>query len=249
MSAAPRRRGQAARWAGQRERRRAEFVAAALETIAEHGPGATVEQIAARAGVARTRIYRHFTDRADLEHAISARVADLIVAELDPLWHPEGSTHQMISAVIGAHARWLAANRHLYAYLVAHGGGPADPDGLDGYSGVRQAVARAPHRPVRRVPRARRGRRRRGRVPGLRRPRAGRVRDEPMAGAARRPGHRRPRPPALRLGVGDARLDAPGRRASTGTRTPRCRRSKPQSVGRAEVRGGRTRASGDPPAT
>lgn len=140
-SVAPAPTGQAARWAGQRERRRAEFVAAALETIAEHGPGATVEQIAARAGVARTRIYRHFTDRADLEHAISARVADLIVAELDPLWHPEGSTHQMISAVIGAHTRWLAANRHLYAYLVTHEGGPADPDGLDGYTGVRQAVA------------------------------------------------------------------------------------------------------------
>lgn len=140
-SVAPVPTGQAARWAGQRERRRAEFVEAALETIAEHGPGATVEQIAARAGVARTRIYRHFTDRADLEHAISARVADLIVAELDPLWHPEGSTHQMISAVIGAHARWLAGNRHLYGYLVAHEGGPADPDGLVGYRGVRQAVA------------------------------------------------------------------------------------------------------------
>lgn len=141
-SASPTPTGQAARWAGQRERRRAEFVAAALETIAEHGPGATVEQIAARAGVARTRIYRHFTDRADLEHAISARVADLIVAELDPLWHPEGSTRQLIVAVIGAHARWLAANRHLYTYLVAHEGGAPDPEGaLDGYRGVRQAVA------------------------------------------------------------------------------------------------------------
>jgi AcrR family transcriptional regulator len=99
-----------------------------------------VEQIAARAGVARTRIYRHFTDRADLEHAISERVAELIVAELDPLWHPEGSTRQMISAVIGAHAGWLAANRHLYAYLVAHSGFDG-ADAADGYNGVRQAVA------------------------------------------------------------------------------------------------------------
>ncbi len=142
--------GQAARWAGQRERRRTEFVEAALEAITEYGPAASVEQIAARAGVARTRIYRHFTDRADLEQAISARVAELIVAELDPLWHPEGSTNEMIAAVIGPHVRWLAAHRHLYGYLVAHSGvahsGVAhsgyedDPANLDGYVGVRHAV-------------------------------------------------------------------------------------------------------------
>lgn len=162
-SAAAPLRGQAARWAGQRERRRAEFVAAALEVIAKEGPGASAEAIAARAGVARTRIYRHFVDRADLERAISARVGELIVAELAPLWRPEGSARQLIDAAIGAHVRWLAANRNLYGYLVRHsrlqdsgdGGadacahpGPADAADVDvhvtqadGYTGARRAIA------------------------------------------------------------------------------------------------------------
>jgi AcrR family transcriptional regulator len=138
--------GQAARWAGQRERRQAEFVDSALKVIAEQGPNATLEDFAAEAGVARTRVYRHFTDRADLERAISARVAGMIVAELEPLWHPEGSARQMIRGAIGAHVTWLAQNRNLYIYLRRH----ARPDtesaasgayALDRHAGVRRAVA------------------------------------------------------------------------------------------------------------
>jgi AcrR family transcriptional regulator len=134
-------RGQAARWAGQRERRRAEFVDAALGVIAEQGPAVSVEDIAARVGVARTRIYRHFTDRADLERAISARVARLVVAELEPLWHPQGSARQMISGAIGAYVRWIGANRNLFLYLHAHARPDDDPGTLDAVVGVRRAVA------------------------------------------------------------------------------------------------------------
>ncbi|MBA3744131.1 TetR/AcrR family transcriptional regulator [Sporichthya sp.] len=133
--------GQAARWAGQRERRQAEFVDSALKVIAEQGPAASLEDFAAEAGVARTRVYRHFTDRADLEHAISGRVAAMIVAELEPLWHPEGSARQMIRAAIGAHVTWLAENRNLYAYLRRHARPEDDATDLDGYGGVRRAVA------------------------------------------------------------------------------------------------------------
>jgi len=142
MSSAPepgsRLTGQAARWAGQRERRRAEFVSAALRIIAEQGPAVSVEDIAARVGVARTRLYRHFTDRADLERAITGAVAQLVVNELDALWRPRGSARQMISSAIGAYVGWLEANPNLHAYLIGHRGHPDDPRS---YSGVRRAVA------------------------------------------------------------------------------------------------------------
>lgn len=133
--------GQAARWAGQRERRQAEFVDSALKVIAERGPTASLEDFAAEAGVARTRVYRHFTDRADLERAISARVAALIVAELEPLWHPAGSARQIIRSAIGAHVTWLAENRNLYIYLRRHARPDDDESALDGHAGVRRAVA------------------------------------------------------------------------------------------------------------
>lgn len=137
--------GQAARWAGQRERRQAEFVDSALKVIAEQGPSASLEAMAADAGVARTRVYRHFADRADLERAISARVAAMIVTELEPLWRPQGSARQMIRAAIGAHVRWLDENANLYAYLRRHARPDSATDGdtgaPDGYVAVRRAIA------------------------------------------------------------------------------------------------------------
>jgi AcrR family transcriptional regulator len=132
-------RGQAARWAGQRERRRAEFVEAALGVIAEQGAEVSVEDIAARVGVARTRLYRHFTDRADLERAITARVAQSVVEHMDALWHPRGSARQMITGAIGAYVGWLDANRNLHRYLLSHAG--VAEEGPGSYPAVRRTVA------------------------------------------------------------------------------------------------------------
>ncbi len=129
--------GRATRWAGQQERRRAEFVDAALAAIAEHGPDVSTEQIAERAGVARTRLYRHFSDAADLQRAIASRAAELVTAELDPLWHPQGSPREMITAAIETHLRWLTENAQLHRYLVRTLRGAPSPS-LD----VRGAIAR-----------------------------------------------------------------------------------------------------------
>jgi AcrR family transcriptional regulator len=121
--------GRAARWAGQQERRRAEFVDAALEAIAEHGPDVSTEQIAERAGVARTRLYKHFDGAADLQRAIAERAAELVTAELQPLWHPSGSPTEMISTVIATHLRWLIGHIHLHRYLARAAPGPVDVRG------------------------------------------------------------------------------------------------------------------------
>src|SRR5215469_4167626 len=73
--------GRAARWAGQQERRRREFVDAAMRAIAEHGPDVSTGQIAAEAGVARTRIYKHFVDAADLQGAIAERALEQVTTD------------------------------------------------------------------------------------------------------------------------------------------------------------------------
>jgi len=112
--------GRAARWAGQRDRRRREFVEAGLRAIARHGPEVSTEQIADEAGVARTRLYRHFDGAADLQHAIAVRVAELITAEFAPLWNPSGTPMELIRTAIGAHTRWMAEHGSLYRYLTRH---------------------------------------------------------------------------------------------------------------------------------
>nr|WP_203612257.1 TetR/AcrR family transcriptional regulator [Amycolatopsis sp. SID8362] len=88
-----------------------------MAAIAEHGPDVSTEQIAERAGVARTRLYRHFADAADLQRAIAERAAELVTAELAPLWHPSGSPHEMITTVISTHLRWLTEHEPLHRYL------------------------------------------------------------------------------------------------------------------------------------
>lgn len=119
-SAARRTDGRTARWAGQRERRRREFVDAALRAIAEHGPEVSVEQIADEAGVGRTRLYKYFADATDLQSAVADRAAELITAELAPVWNPQGTPMQMIRTAIGAHIGWLSEHGHLYRYLTMH---------------------------------------------------------------------------------------------------------------------------------
>ncbi len=120
------------RWAGQRERRRAEFVDAALSAIAEHGPQTSTEQIAAYVGVTRTKLYRHFAGAADLQRAIAQRAAEMLNAELAPLWTPHGSMAQIIEASVGAHVRFLVDHRNLYRYLArcSLGEDSAAPDAI-----------------------------------------------------------------------------------------------------------------------
>ncbi|MBK1783506.1 TetR/AcrR family transcriptional regulator [Prauserella cavernicola] len=121
--------GRTTRWAGQRERRRREFVEAALRAIAHHGPGLPIERIAEEAGVARTRLYKHFADASDIHRAIASRVVELLNAELAPLWNLHGSPREMIAAAIDTHTRFLSERRHLYLYLGMYALSQRDPDG------------------------------------------------------------------------------------------------------------------------
>ncbi|MEB3368607.1 TetR/AcrR family transcriptional regulator [Saccharopolyspora mangrovi] len=109
--------GRSARWAGYREKRRKELVDAALKAIAKHGPDVSVELMAEEAGVARPRLYKYFNDTADLGAAIAERVAEMVTAELAPMFNPRGTPREMIRAAIGAHTNWLAEHGNLYRYL------------------------------------------------------------------------------------------------------------------------------------
>jgi AcrR family transcriptional regulator len=112
--------GRVARWSGQQQRRRAEFVEAALVAIAEHGPGVSTEQIAAQAGVARTRLYKHFAGASELNQAIATRAVEMVLAALEPVWNPQGTPATMIESALRTHLGWLAEHQHLYRYLTKH---------------------------------------------------------------------------------------------------------------------------------
>lgn len=111
-----------------------------MRAIAEHGPEVSTGQIAAEAGVARTRIYKHFADAADLQRAIGERALEMVTGDLAPLWKPRGSAMEMISVIVDTIIGYLSEHRHLYHYLTKYAPSARDSD-RDVVTDVKTAIA------------------------------------------------------------------------------------------------------------
>lgn len=120
--------GRQARWHHHNERRRREILDAAITVLEEHEPGAElhVREIADRAGLSRTVLYRHFADRDDLDRALQQRILDGLWAELLPAVTLSGTAVEIIRRVIRTYVDWAVAHPalHLAADHDAGDGGP-----------------------------------------------------------------------------------------------------------------------------
>ena len=126
--------GRTTRWSGQRDRRRAEFVDAAVRAIAHYGPQTSTEQVASYVGVTRTKLYRYFGGAADLHHSIARRASDMLIAAQRPVWNPTGRPIEMITHAVSRHLRWRIDHPHLYEYLTLH---PLSDD-INGVAAIRE---------------------------------------------------------------------------------------------------------------
>ncbi|MFL6145656.1 MAG: TetR/AcrR family transcriptional regulator [Labedaea sp.] len=97
--------GRTERWRAHRLERREQFVDAAVRAVEKHGPAVAVAQIAAEAGVAKPRLYRHFDDKADLLDAVRDRVSTILwqrlTAALDPDDAPAHLVRHGLDAFLG----------------------------------------------------------------------------------------------------------------------------------------------------
>ncbi len=132
--------GRTARWSGQRDKRRAEFVEAALEAIVQYGPQASIEQVADHVGVTRTKLYRYFDSAADLHHSVARRVSDMLTAKQTLVWNGPVSPMQVVRSTVSMHVRWRMEHPNLYEYLSRH---PLsdDADGVSAINDVNNTVA------------------------------------------------------------------------------------------------------------
>ena len=110
--------GRQSRWAEHNEQRRVEILDAALAAIEGAAPGAevAVAQIAARANLNRTVLYRHFSDRADLDRAIQGHIFRHLQAQVLPVITLEGTPRQIIRRIVGAYVGWAAAHPSLHRF-------------------------------------------------------------------------------------------------------------------------------------
>jgi AcrR family transcriptional regulator len=108
--------GRGERWAAHREERRNQILDAAVVVIEREPIGSEihVRQIAEEAGLGRAVLYRHFTDRADLDRAVQKRILELLMDELVPQFELSGTIEQIIARIVGAYVAWAAAHPALH---------------------------------------------------------------------------------------------------------------------------------------
>ncbi|GAA3830664.1 TetR/AcrR family transcriptional regulator [Nocardioides panacisoli] len=108
--------GRSLRWESHNAERREQVLAAAVELLEEQPPGAEihVQQIAERAGLARTVVYRLFNSRADLQRAVQLRVVEMIRGVLEVNFELTGSADEIIRGIVGSYVDWVAEHPQLH---------------------------------------------------------------------------------------------------------------------------------------
>jgi AcrR family transcriptional regulator len=112
--------GRSTRWDPHRKERRLAIITAAVDAIEEFGPNALTGQIARRAGVPRTHVYRHFEGKRALDLAVSGHIASQLGDQLRAALSRPGSARDIIRAGIGEHLGWIEAHPNLYRFLARH---------------------------------------------------------------------------------------------------------------------------------
>jgi AcrR family transcriptional regulator len=126
--------GRSTRWDPHRRERRTTIIEAAIAAIEDNGPDVLTAQIAQRAGVPRTHVYRHFDGKAALDRAVSRHVARQIGESIRAGLAVSGSARAIIGGAVDHHLRWVEAHPNLYrflaqnAYAMANTGSPATDD-------------------------------------------------------------------------------------------------------------------------
>jgi AcrR family transcriptional regulator len=99
---------------------------AAERAIQRIGPDASMDELAAEAGITKPILYSHFGDKAGLASALAARVADeldeAISASLGQVRHPR----QVVSSTIGAFCTFIETKNELYRFLIKAASSNAD---------------------------------------------------------------------------------------------------------------------------
>ena len=117
------------RWTAHREKRRDEFVEAALRVLRTQGPDLPMDAVAAEAGVTKPVLYRYFSDKAALIQALGERGTRMVFDRLLPAINSDGPALTRTRDAIGAYFAVIDENPNLY-WLLARRSADA-PDGVD----------------------------------------------------------------------------------------------------------------------
>lgn len=121
-----------------RAARREELLDAAVEVIRREGPAASMEAIAAEAGITKPILYRHFEHRVGLVDAVGMRFSSQLSAKVAAALSRPGDPQEVLATTIDAYVAFIDADPHVYRFLIDQAL-KHDPDKLQGF--IRQVAA------------------------------------------------------------------------------------------------------------
>ena len=96
-----------------------QIVGAAREVFGRRGyEGASVDELASRAGVTKPILYRYFDDRAGLYRAVARATLDRLMADLQAALAQPTEPRQLLTEVIDAYLTFIEREPQLYRFLM-----------------------------------------------------------------------------------------------------------------------------------
>jgi AcrR family transcriptional regulator len=101
-----------------REAKRERLLDAAVRAVRRHGPGASMDEIAAEAGVTKPIVYRAFGDREGLTKAVADRFADELAASLQKAITDAPTDGARVRGAIDAYLAFIEREPAIVRFLI-----------------------------------------------------------------------------------------------------------------------------------
>jgi AcrR family transcriptional regulator len=109
--------------------RRAELLEAADRVVLREGPGASMNAIAAEAGITKPILYRHFGDKSGLYRALAVRHTDALLASLRAALDAPADRRRRVENTLETYLSAIEARPQVYRFLMH----PAEDGGAGGF--------------------------------------------------------------------------------------------------------------------
>ncbi|MFJ2026590.1 TetR family transcriptional regulator [Streptomyces sp. NPDC087897] len=113
------------------ESRRRELLEAADRVVLRDGPQASMNAIAAEAGITKPILYRHFGDKGGLYRALAARHTDALLSALRAALDAPADRRRRVESTLDTYLAAIEARPQVYRFLMHPSDGSADASPTD----------------------------------------------------------------------------------------------------------------------